>query len=218
MYIKGFRNRKFRLGMCYLNDDGSGEGGGAGAGNGSGNSATDKKPEGQEGGDKKEDLKFSQKDVDDVLTKRLAEEKAKHQKEIDDLKAEMQRKAELEKMSENDRTKAELEDLKKKYQEEQDKNALAIQTEKTRTELEEAKLPTSFLKFVLVAKDEAQTSLNIKELKEVYEAEIKKGIEAKIPSHNPGNNNKQVDNKPDGSPTYSGFKLQNSIAEYYNKE
>lgn len=208
MFIKGFRNRKFRLGMCYM-ADGDAEGG-------AGSSATDKKAEGQEGGDKKEDLKFSQKDVDDVLTKRLAQEKEKHQKEIEDLKAELQRKAELEKMSENDRTKAELEDLKKKYQEEQDKNALAIQTEQTRKELEEAKLPTSFLKFVLVAKDEKQTSLNIKELKEVFEAEIKKGVEAKIPSHNPGNNNKQVDNKPDGAPTYTGLRLQNSIADYYN--
>ena len=209
MFIKGFRNRKFRLGMCYMAD-------GDGAEGGAGSSATGQKAEGQEGGDKKEDLKFSQKDVDDVLTKRLAQEKEKHQKEIEDLKAELQRKAELEKMSENDRTKAELEDLKKKYQEEQDKNALAIQTEKTRAELEEAKLPTSFLKFVLVAKDEKQTSLNIKELKEVFEAEIKKGVEAKIPSHNPGNNNKQVDNKPDGAPTYTGLRLQNSIADYYN--
>lgn len=209
MFIKGFRNRKFRLGMCYMAD-------GDGAEGGAGSSATGQKAEGQEGEDKKEDLKFSQKDVDDVLTKRLAEEKAKHQKEIEDLKAELQRKAELEKMSENDRTKAELEDLKKKYQEEQDKNALAIQTEQTRKELEEAKLPTSFLKFVLVAKDEKQTSLNIKELKEVFEAEIKKGVEAKIPSHNPGNNNKQVDNKPDGAPTYTGLRLQNSIADYYN--
>ena len=53
---------------------------------------------------------------------------AKHQKELDDLKAKMEREAELSKMNENDRIKAELEDLRAKNQKYEDDIALNIQS------------------------------------------------------------------------------------------
>lgn len=214
MNLQNFsRTRKLKkLGMCFF-AAGEGDDGGAG-GAGGGTPPTDK-PQGQ-GEDK--DKKFTQDDVNKILTERLAEEKAKKEKELADLKAELERKAELEKMSEQDRTKAQLEDIEKKYQAELDKNALAIQKDDTRKLLEQEKLPTSFLDFVLVPKDDAKTKLNISELKKVFEDEVKKGVEAKIPSHKPsfndGKNNNDVRNS---GPISSLVNLQNSIAEYYNK-
>lgn len=224
MFTFGRRNRKFKLGMCYLadTDPNSGAGGaGGGAGN-DGNPSTVQKPEGgtDNGGEGNKDAKFTQEDVNKVLSDRLATEKAKHEKEIADLKAKMEREAELAKMSENERVKAELEDYKKKFQEEADKNALAVQTEETRKMLEAANIPTAFLKFVQVPKDSKQTQLNVNELKTVFDAEVKKGVEAQIKPHKPNGNTNTVagtDNKNNSGRSYSGFNLQNSVAEYYNK-
>ena len=201
------RNKKIKLGMCYFADDATD--GGVG-----GNSSTDNKD------NKNNEVKFTQDDINKVLSERLASEKAKHEKEIAELKSKMERDAELSKMSEDKRIQAELEDYKKKYQESQDAIALNQQTESTRTMLEEAKLPTSFLKFVLVPKDEKQTQININELKTVFESEIKKGVEEKIKPHQPKGNAPTVDDnkKRLNSRSYSTFNLQNSIAEYYDKQ
>lgn len=212
------RHRSGRLGMCCFNSDGDG---GAGGGTGAGDGDDKNKQQGNEDGKEKDkDAKFTQEDVNKILTERLAEEKAKKEKELADLKAELERKAELDKMSEADRTKARLEDIEKKYQEELDKNALNIQKDETRKLLETEKLPTSFLDFVLVPKDDTKTKLNVSELKKVFEEEVKKAVEAKVPSHKPnfggGNNNNNNDGRISG-PTSGLFNLQNSIAEHYNK-
>lgn len=205
MIINGKRNRKIRLGMYYFADDGNG----GGAGN---DPTTTPEP-------KKEDVKFTQEDLNNMISERLATEKEQHKKELEELKAELERKAQLDKMSENERVKAELEDYKQKFQAEKDKNALALQTEETRKLLEAEKLPTAFLNFVLVPQDEAKTKLNIKELKTVFDAEVKKGVEAEIKPHKPTNNVNlsQSDKNKNNGPTYSGLSLQNSIADYYNK-
>ena len=110
--------------------------------------------------------------------------------------------------------------MQKKYQEEKDKNELATQTEETRKLLEDAKLPTAFLKFVQVPKDSKQTQLNINELKTVFDSEVKKGVEAQIKPHKPsGNTNTNNGNEQQkhSGPSYSGLSLQNSIEAYYNK-
>lgn len=208
------RHRRFkRLGMCFANEPGDGAGGGVGGG-----SATD--PNNKENQDNGKDAKFTQEDVNKILTERLAEEKAKKDKELADLKAEMERKAELDKMSEQDRVKAKLEDIEKKYQAELDKNALAIQKDETRKLLEEEKLPASFLNFVLVPKDATKTKLNISELKKVFDEEVKKGVEAKIPSHKPSFNDGKKDNNDNrnSGPLSSLANLQNSLEEYYSKQ
>ena len=204
MIINGKRNRKIRLGMYYFADDGNG----GGAGN---DPTTTPEP-------KKEDVKFTQEDLNNMISERLATEKEQHKKELEELKAELERKAQLDKMSENERVKAELEDYKQKFQAEKDKNALALQTEETRKLLEAEKLPTAFLNFVLVPQDEAKTKLNIKELKNVFDAEVKKGVEAQIKPHNPTKNvNVQQGNeRKHNGPTYSGLSLQNAVADYYN--
>ena len=161
MFINGRSRKLKKLGMCYFADDSNDALGGGGAGGGSNNdnggSATDSK--GVE--DKNKDAKFTQEDLNRLLSERLAEAKTKHEKELADLKAKHEREAELAKMSEKDRLDAEFKDLQQKYQEEKDKNELAVQTEATRKLLEEAKLPTAFLKFVQVPKDSKQTQLNI---------------------------------------------------------
>ena len=225
MLVFGNKNRFKKLGMCFRADDGSGDGGGAGgdAGNNNNdnNNGTNSATDNQEGkGNENKDAKFTQDDINKMLQTRVNEMNTKHEKELADLKAQMQREAELAKMSENERVKAELEDYKKKFQEAEDRNALAIQTEATRKMLEDAKVPTSFLKFVLVPKDEKQTQLNVNELKTVFDSEVKKGVEAQIKSHKPnGNTNTTAtgnENKNNSGRSYSGLNLQNSIAEYYN--
>ena len=215
MFING-RNRKFkRLGMCYFADDNL-DGGGAGGGNNNGGSATD--PKGDD--DKGKDAKFTQDDINKMLQTRVNEMNTKHEKELAELKAKYEREAELAKMNEKDRLDAEYKDLQKKYQEEKDKNELATQTEETRKLLEDAKLPTAFLKFVQVPKDSKQTQLNINELKTVFDSEVKKGVEAQIKPHKPnGNTNTNNGNEQQkhSGPSYSGLSLQNSIEAYYNK-
>lgn len=210
--LLGRKNRRFKLGMCYFADDGSNNDGVGGGDNKNNNSATD---------DKSKEAKFTQDDLNKLLSERINEQNAKHKQELEDLKAKMQRDAELSKMNENERVKAELEDYKKKLQEAEDKNALSIQTEETRKMLEDAKVPTSFLKFVLVPKDAKQTQLNINELKTVFDAEVKKGVEEQIKPHIPKGNSATVGNnekRVNSGHSYSGFNLQNSIAEYYNKQ
>ena len=209
------KNRKFKLGMCYFADlDGSQDGGGAG---GSGNDQGNNQDQGQ---NQNQDAKFTQEDLNKLLQTRVNEMNAKHQKELDDLKAKMEREAELSKMNENDRIKAELEDLRAKNQKYEDDIALNIQSEQTRQFLKDANLPDSFLKFVLVPKDENQTKENINNLKTVFEAEIKKGVEAQIKPHKPSGSSSATvgnDNNRNSGPSYSGLSLQNSIEAYYNK-
>ena len=170
--------------------------------------------------EQKTEVKFTQEDLNKLLQDRLATEKTKHQKELDDLKAQMTRDAELSKMNEQERIKAELEDYKAKFQKSQDEIALNLQTEQTRGLLIEANLSNDFLKFVLVPKDENQTKVNIQNLKTVFDAEVKKGVEAQIKPHKPGNviNTVATGNvQQDKRRSYSGFNLQNSVAEFYNK-
>ena len=170
--------------------------------------------------EQKTEVKFTQEDLNKLLQDRLATEKAKHQKELDDLKAQMTRDAELSKMNEQERIKAELEDYKAKFQKSQDEIALNLQTEQTRGLLKEANLSNDFLKFVLVPKDENQTKANIQNLKTVFDAEVKKGVEAQIKPHKPGNVTNTVDTgngQQNKRRSYSGFNLQNSVAEFYNK-
>lgn len=213
MLVFGNQNRKFkRFGMCFFADDNA-DCGGAG-GSDKQTNATDTK------NNENNDAKFTQDDVNKVLSERINAEKEKHAKEIADLKAQMEREAELAKMSENERIKAELDDYKKKFQEAEDRNALAIQTEETRKILEDAKVPTAFLKFVLVPKDKNQTQANVNELKSVFESEIKKGVEAQIKPHKPNGNTNTVtgnEQQKHSGPSYSGLSLQNSIEAYYNK-
>ena len=201
--------------MCYFADDNL-DGGGAGGGNNNGGSATDLKGD----DDKGKDAKFTQDDINKMLQTRVNEMNTKHEKELAELKAKYEREAELAKMNEKDRLDAEYKDLQKKYQEEKDKNELATQTEETRKLLEDAKLPTAFLKFVQVPKDSKQTQLNINELKTVFDSEVKKGVEAQIKPHKPnGNTNTNNGNEQQkhSGPSYSGLSLQNSIEAYYNK-
>lgn len=170
--------------------------------------------------EQKTEVKFTQEDLNKLLQDRLATEKTKHQKELDDLKAQMTRDAELSKMNEQERIKAELEDYKAKFQKSQDEIALNLQTEQTRVLLKEANLSNDFLKFVLVPKDENQTKINIQNLKTVFDAEVKKGVEAQIKPHKPGNVTNTVatgNGQQDKRRSYSGFNLQNSVAEFYNK-
>lgn len=170
--------------------------------------------------EQKTEVKFTQEDLNKLLQDRLATEKTKHQKELDDLKAQMTRDAELSKMNEQERIKAELEDYKAKFQKSQDEIALNLQTEQTRGLLKEANLSNDFLKFVLVPKDENQTKVNIQNLKTVFDAEVKKGVEAQIKPHKPGNVTNTIatgNGQQDKRRSYSGFNLQNSVAEFYNK-
>lgn len=132
------------------------------------------------------DAKFTQKDLDTLIQKRLAEQEAKFNKMIEEQKAEAAKQAELAQMTEIDRIKAEKEDLAKKYQEEADKNAFALQKDNFAKQLSEQGISRDFLDFLIVPKDETKSKANAESFKKVFDETIKAEVEKKVPSHVPG--------------------------------
>lgn len=139
----------------------------------------------------KDEVKFTQADLDKIVQKRLGEQKAAFDKQLADQKAEAEKQAELAKLSEIDRLKAEKEDALAKYQEEADKNALSIQKEKLREYMTEKEVSHPFLDFLIKEKDLEASKANVDNFKKVFDETVKTEVEKKIPSHVPntqGNN------------------------------
>lgn len=139
----------------------------------------------------KDEVKFTQADLDKIVQKKLGEQKAAFDKQLADQKAEAEKQAELAKLSEIDRLKAEKEDALAKYQEEADKNALSIQKEKLREYMTEKEVSHTFLDFLIKEKDLEASKANVDNFKKVFDETVKTEVEKKIPSHVPntqGNN------------------------------
>lgn len=139
----------------------------------------------------KEEVKFTQADLDKIVQKRLGEQKAAFDKQLADQKAEAEKQAELAKLSEIDRLKAEKEDALAKYQEEADKNALSTQKEDLRKYMTEKEVSHTFLDFLIKEKDLEASKANVDNFKKVFDETVKTEVEKKIPSHVPntqGNN------------------------------
>lgn len=103
-------------------------------------------------------------------------------------KEEAEKQARFEKMSELEKAQTEANESKAKLQELEDKIALNEQKEETRKLMKDKGLPDAFLDSVLVFKDAEATLAKIGEIKDLFDAEVQKAVEAKVSVHVPKQN------------------------------
>ena len=103
-------------------------------------------------------------------------------------KEEAEKQARFEKMSELEKAQTEANESKAKLQELQDQIALNEQREETRKLMKDKGLPDTFLDAVLVFKDAEATLAKIVEVKELFDAEVQKAVEARVSVHVPKQN------------------------------
>ena len=103
-------------------------------------------------------------------------------------KKEAEKQAQFAKMSELEKAQTEAKESKEKLQALEDKIALNEQKEETRKLMKDKGLPDVFLDSVLVFKDAEATLTKIGEIKELFDAEVQKAVEAKITTHVPKQN------------------------------
>ena len=103
-------------------------------------------------------------------------------------KEEAEKQAKFEKMSELEKAQTEANESKAKLQALEDKIALNEQREETRKLMKDKGLPDTFLDAVLVFKDAEATLAKIIEVKELFDAEVQKAVEARITTHVPKQN------------------------------
>jgi len=106
-------------------------------------------------------------------------------------KEEAEKQAKFEKMSELEKAQTEANESKAKLQELEDKIALNEQKEETRKLMKDKGLPDTFLDSVLVFKDAEATLAKIVEVKELFDAEVQKAVEARVTTHIPKQNTKE---------------------------
>ena len=110
-------------------------------------------------------------------------------------KEEAEKQARFEKMSELEKAQTEANESKAKLQALEDKIALNEQRDETRKLMKDKGLPDVFLDSVLVFKDAEATLNKITEIKELFDAEVQKAVEARVTTHVP----KQNSSKDEGS-------------------
>jgi len=103
-------------------------------------------------------------------------------------KEEAEKQARFEKMSELEKAQTEANESKAKLQALEDKIALNEQKEETRKLMKDKGLPDVFLDSVLVFKDAEATLAKIGEVKELFDAEVQKAVEARVSVHVPKQN------------------------------
>lgn len=106
-------------------------------------------------------------------------------------KEEAEKQARFEKMSELEKAQTEANESKAKLQALEDKIALNEQREETRKLMKDKGLPDTFLDAVLVFKDAEATLAKITEVKDLFDAEVQKAVEARISTHVPKQNTVQ---------------------------
>lgn len=104
-------------------------------------------------------------------------------------KEEAEKQARFEKMSELEKAQTEANESKAKLQALEDKIALNEQRDETRKLMKDKGLPDTFLDAVLVFKDADATLDKIIEVKELFDAEVQKAVEARVTTHVPKQNN-----------------------------
>lgn len=103
-------------------------------------------------------------------------------------KEEAAKQARFEKMSELEKAQTQAKESQEKLQALENKIALNEQREETRKLMKDKGLPDVFLDAVLVFKDAEKTQSKIAEIKELFDAEVKKAVEAQIGVHIPKKN------------------------------
>jgi protein subunit release factor A len=103
-------------------------------------------------------------------------------------KEEAEKQARFEKMSELEKQTTLAKDFEQKYNDLQDKITLTEQREETRNYLKEIGLSDVFLDSVLIPKDAEATKEKAVAIKALFDAEVEKAVQAKIPTHVPKQN------------------------------
>jgi len=103
-------------------------------------------------------------------------------------KKEAEKQAQFAKMSELEKAQTEAKESKEKLQALEDKIALNEQRDETRKLMKDKGLPDVFLDSVLVFKDAEATLAKIGEVKELFDAEVQKAVEARVTTHVPKQN------------------------------
>lgn len=124
-----------------------------------------------------DEKKFTQEELDKIITKRLAKEKNKLESEF---KSKIDEEIKLAKMSEEERQKTLFEKERKKFEEEKakfEKDRLFVQAQR---ELLKNNIPESMAKF-LIGNSEEETKSNIEEFKKIsFEDVIQSEINKKL--------------------------------------
>ena len=103
-------------------------------------------------------------------------------------KEEAEKQSKFEKMSELEKAQAKAKENEEELVRLKNQIALNEQKNETRKLMKEKGLPESFLNAVLVFKDAEATQTNIDEMKQIFDSEVQKAVEAKIPTHVPKQN------------------------------
>lgn len=144
--------------------------------------------EGDEGNDEGKggtEKQLTQEQVNEIVQKRLAKEKAKWQKDLDTKLAEEKRLAEM------DAEQRKQEELNKRIKELEEREA-AIQLQETKMEtakvLKDRGLDEVFVDFV-IAQDNDVTLERINSLEKAFKEAVKAEVEKRIPSNDPQGSN-----------------------------
>lgn len=103
-------------------------------------------------------------------------------------KEEVEKQVRFEKMSELEKAQTVAKESQEKLQALENKIALNEQREETRKLMKDKGLPDTFLDAVLVFKDAEATLAKITEVKELFDAEVQKAVEARVGVHIPKKN------------------------------
>lgn len=161
----------------------------------------------QDGGEKEITKKtYTQEELDALLkdaeTKGFVKGKTdtnarwekKNAEAIKAAKEEAEKASRFEKMSELEKAQAKAKENEEELLKLRNEIALNAQKDETRKLMKEKGLPDGFLDAVLVFKDAEATLTKIEEMKQVWDAEVQKAVEARIPTHVPKQNQKTQDN------------------------
>ena len=101
---------------------------------------------------------------------------------------EAEKQSKFDKMSELEKAQAKAKENEEELLRLKNQIALNEQKNETRKLMKEKGLPENFLNAVLVFKDAEATQANIDEMKQLFDAEVQKAVEQRIPTHVPKQN------------------------------
>lgn len=125
----------------------------------------------------KEQKYFSQEDVEQIVTKRLAREKAKMEKE-------QEKQKKLAEMSAEERLRADMEEQANRLKEFERKALMAELKDKASSNLRAYGVDNSFSEF-LIGEDEESTLYNVKKFKSLWDLALKSAVDKALAGTTP---------------------------------
>ncbi|WP_051195953.1 DUF4355 domain-containing protein [Clostridium paraputrificum] len=127
--------------------------------------------------EKQEQKFFSQEDVEQIVTKRLAREKAKMEKE-------QEKQKRLAEMSAEERLRADMEEQANRLKEFERKALVAELKDKASSNLRAYGVDNSFSEF-LIGEDEESTLYNVKKFKNLWDVALKNAVDKALAGTTP---------------------------------